>query len=269
MATERIGSLATGGRVLSLLVVRDLKVRYASSVLGYVWTVLEPLMMAGVYWFVFSYLIPGRAALGASPYIVFLLAGILPWRWATGVITESSQALTKEAKLVRSTGIPREIWVLRVVGSKFVSEYAFALPVLVGFIVALRVPVAWHVIFDYPLAILIEASLILGIGLFLASLSVIYRDLLRVIRVIIRVLFYASPILYSVTVVRDRLAGVLGSLYTYNPFVGVLELYRRPIFESEFAGWSVVAQAAVISVAWLAFGLFVFRRLESTVLKEI
>lgn len=268
MATERVGSLTLSGRVLGLLVVRDLKVRYASSMLGYAWTVLEPLMMAGVYWFVFSFLI-NRSKFGGDPYIVFLLCGLLPWRWATGVISESTQALTKEAKLVRSTGIQREIWVLRVVGSKFCSEYLFALPVLIAFVIALRVPVSWRVVYEYPLAILLQTALTLGIGLFLASLSVLYRDLLRVIRVIIRVLFYTSPILYSVSIVQERVSGVIGNLYTFNPFVGILELYRQPLFPEEFSGWLVIGQAAVISVAWLALGVFVFRRLESTVLKEI
>ena len=97
-----------------MLVVRDLKVKYAGSVLGYFWSILDPLMMAGVYWFVFTKLI--HRQLGEAPYIVFLLCGMLPWQWFNAALRSSMKALTKDAKLVRSTNLPREIWVLRTVG---------------------------------------------------------------------------------------------------------------------------------------------------------
>lgn len=266
MATVPVGALTTGGRVLGLLVTRDLKVRYASSVLGYAWTVLEPLMMSGVYFFVFSFII--QRDVGAEPYIVFLLAGMLPWRWAQGVIRESTHALTGEAKLVRSAGIRRELWVLRVVTSAF-FEYLFALPVLIAFMIILQKGVSWTVVLDFPLAVLIEATLLLGIGMLLAPLTVLYRDMLRVIRPVLRVLFYFSPIIYSTKDVHDRIPEAMSWLYGFNPFVGILDLYRKPIFPGQFSGWVVVAQAAAVAVCFLAVGVWVFRRLEGTVLKEI
>lgn len=260
-------TLTLNGRVFGLLVARDLKVRYVGSVLGYLWTVLEPLMMAGVYWFVFSVVLSRNV--GEDPYIVFLLAAMLPWQWANGVITESTRALTTEAKLVRSAGIPREIWVVRVVGSKFL-EYTFALPVLAAFIIFMPgdQQVTWHVLVDYPLAILIQATMLLGIGLALAPLAVMYRDMVRIVRIVLRILFYFSPIIYSAAEAKPRL-GSMYTLYSFNPFVGIFELYRRPIYPDSFLGWSPVVVSAVVAVVLLAVGLWVFRRLEGTVLKEI
>src|SRR3954470_14729455 len=94
-------------RAVRLLVARDLKVRYASSALGYLWSILEPLLLAGIYWFIFTQVF--TRTVGAEPYIVFLLAGLLPWTWFNGAVTDAARALHTEAKLVRSTNVPREV----------------------------------------------------------------------------------------------------------------------------------------------------------------
>ena len=121
-------------RAIKLLVTRDLKVRYASSTLGYLWSVLEPLLLAGIYWFIFTQIF--TRTVGVEPYIVFLLAGLLPWTWFNGAVTDAARALHTEAKLVRSTNVPREVWVVRVVLSKGV-EFLLSLPVLFLFAVDL------------------------------------------------------------------------------------------------------------------------------------
>ena len=103
-------------RSLWLLTTRDLKVRYSTSFLGYFWSILDPLVMAAIYWFVFTKVF-GRPV-GYEPYIVFLLGGLLPWMWFTGAVSDCTRAFTRESKLIRSTTIPRTIWVARLVLSK-------------------------------------------------------------------------------------------------------------------------------------------------------
>jgi ABC-2 type transport system permease protein len=264
VVTARIGTLWDKRRVLSLLVSRDLKVKYADSVLGYVWSILEPLAMAGVYWFVFTKLM--TRSLGESPYIVFLLCGMLPWQWANAVLRSSMKALSKDSKLVRSTNLPREIWVLRTVGSKF-AEFMYSIPVIAFFAVISRAELSWQVVF-VPVAILLQAVLLTGLGLLLAPLSVLYGDVERLMRIVMRLLFYFSPIIYGVQDVTDRL-GAIGNLYYLNPFAGIIELYRAAFFPDQWAGWTAVGFSAVLAVASLAVGFVVFRRLEGTVLKEI
>jgi len=195
-------------RVLALLVSRDLKVKYADSVLGYFWTILEPLMMAGVYWFVFTVLMD--RTLGEEPYIVFLLAAMLPWQWTNASLRASMKALSKDAKLVRSTNLPREIWILRTVGSKF-SEFFLAIPVLVFFAVINQAELSWYVVF-FPLAVLLQGVLLVGAGLALAPLAVLYGDVERLMRIVTRLLFYFSPVIYGVEDVRDKLGGVAADL---------------------------------------------------------
>ena len=152
--------------VVATLVTRDLRVRYSRSVLGYLWTVLDPLLMALIYFVVFVYIF-NRDDLGHSPYFLFLLVGLLSWQWFSASLTDTSRALISEAKLVRSTNLPREIWVLRVVLSKGV-EYFLSLPVLVGFLLIYLVRGethlnAWLVLF--PVGIVVQFIALVGLGL--------------------------------------------------------------------------------------------------------
>lgn len=260
----RVGTLWDNRRVLSLLITRDLKVKYSDSVLGYIWSILEPLAMAGVYWFVFTKLM--RRQVGDEPYIVFLLCGMLPWQWANSVLRSTMKALTKDSKLVRSTNLPREIWVLRSVGSKFL-EFLYSLPVIGLFAILTHAPLTWWVVYA-PLAMLIQGILLVGAGMLLAPLTVLYGDVERLMNIVMRLLFYFSPIIYGVHDVTKRL-GPIGKVYYLNPFAGIIDLYRTSFFPDQWAGWLPVAVAAVISAGTFVAGAMVFRRLEGAVLKEI
>ena len=247
-------------RAIKLLVSRDLKVRYASSALGYLWSVLEPLLLAGIYWFIFTQIF--TRTVGAEPYIVFLLAGLLPWTWFNGAVTDAARALHTEAKLVRSTNVPREVWVVRVVLAKGV-EFLLSLPVLFLFAVLYSAPVDWHLILLIP-AVLLMAVLTLGVGLLLAPLVVLVRDLERIVRIALRLGFYASPVIFAVQDVPEP----LDAAFSLNPLAGIFELCRAGFFPG-VVEWGHVGLSVVVSVGLLVLGWCVFARLERTVLKEI
>jgi ABC-2 type transport system permease protein len=247
-------------RAVQLLVTRDLKVRYASSALGYLWSVLEPLLLAGIYWFIFTQVF--TRTVGTEPYLVFLLAGLLPWTWFNGAVTDAARALHTEAKLVRSTNVPREVWVVRVVLSKGV-EFLLSLPVLFLFALVYRAPVDWHLVLLVP-GVLLMAVLALGVGLLLAPLVVLVRDLERVVRIALRLGFYASPVIFAVEDVPEPFDAV----FAVNPLAGVFELCRAGFFPGAVQ-WGHVGLSVVVSVALLLVGWLVFARLERTVLKEI
>ena len=139
---------------------------------------------------------------------------------------------------------------------------------LVFFAVLTHAELSWYVLF-WPLAILIQAVLLIGAGLLLAPLAVLYGDIQRLMRIVTRLLFYFSPILYGVNDVEDRLGTVAAKLFILNPLAGIFDLYRCAFFPDQWAGWGAVAVSAVFSVAIFALGVVVFRRLEGAVLKEI
>ena len=264
---SRLRAIFARRDILRLLIARDLKVKYADSKLGYLWSVLDPLLMAGVYWFVFTQIF--TRGVGREPYLLFLLLGMLPWNWANGVIGESANALTADAKLVRSSNLDREVWVLRVVGSK-AMEFLFSMPVLLMFVLIYWQRPSWYIL-AVPLAVLIQATFLVGIGLMLAPLAVLYRDIKRLLRVALRILFYLSPVIYGVRDLQEspKVPDWVAHVYVLNPLAGVFDLYRAAFFPAFFAGWTEVAVGAVVSLAFLAGGALVFSRLESRVLKEI
>lgn len=245
---------------LWLLTTRDLKVRYTTSALGYLWSILDPLVMAAIYWFVFTQVFD--RLVGTQPYIVFLLAGLLPWMWFNGAVSDSTRAFLKDAKLVRSTKLPRTIWVNRIVLSKGI-EFVLALPVLALFAILFGAGVGWQLVF-FPLAMVLQAALTAGIGLIVAPLVVFFRDLERATKLVLRFLFYASPIIYGIS----NLPEGLQFWAAFNPLTGIFSLYRAGFFPDEL-DWFAVGIAAAMSAAFLAIGLWVFRNAERQVLKEI
>lgn len=258
--------------VLSLLIRRELKVRYASSKLGYVWTILDPLLTCLVFWLIFGVIFAGRDNPEITPYIVFLIAGYLPWMAISGSINEAAAALNRESKLVRSTNLPRELWILKVVGSKSM-ELVFSIPVLLAFMLIFQKGFGPGIVY-LPLAVVLMIVPIVGIGFALAPLCVLYRDLTRVVRIVMRLLFYMTPVLYPSERVTEALAGNdslawVADVYFLNPFVTVLDLYRTAIYDSLFPGWTAVAIASGVSLFLLVTGVTIFRRLEGAVLKEI
>jgi ABC-2 type transport system permease protein len=247
-------------QTLWLLTSRDLKVRYSTSKLGYFWSILDPLVMSGIYFFVFSVVF--ERSVGDEPYIVFLLSGLLPWMWFNGAVSDSTRAFIREAKLVRSTKIPRTIWVFRLVGSKGI-EFALSLPVLALFAAAGGAQVHWQVVF-FPLAMVMQTVLVAGVGLIVAPLVVFFRDLERATKLALRFAFYASPVIYG----TQDLPESLHLLAAFNPLSGIFGLYRSAFFPEQFDLTEVLVGGAVCIVV-LAVGLLVFRASERAVLKEI
>jgi ABC-2 type transport system permease protein len=247
-------------RSLWLLTTRDLKVRYSTSALGWFWSILDPLVMSGIYWFVFTVVF--SRDVGEEPYIVFLLAALLPWMWFTGATSDFTRAFSSQAKLVRSTRIPRTIWVLRLVLAKG-FELLASLPVLAVFAVVAGARLSIDVML-FPLAVLIQAALLLGIGLIVAPLVVFFRDLERAVKLVLRFLFYASPVVYSS---RD-LPPELHPWAALNPLTGIFGLYRSAFFPAEL-DWYAVLVSALVAAVLLGVGALVFRRSLPAVLKEI
>ncbi|MBL3698265.1 ABC-2 type transport system permease protein [Leucobacter luti] len=245
---------------LWLLTRRDLKVRYSTSLLGYLWSILDPLLMSLIYWFIFTQVF--TRSVGETPYIVFLLTALLPWVWFNGAVSDSTRAFLRDVRLVRSVALPHWIWVGRIVASKGI-EFVLSLPVLVLFAVFSGAQVGWELVF-FPLAVVMLAALTLGIGLLVAPLVVFFRDLERAVKLILRVAFYASPIIYGAA----DLPEFAQPLAWLNPLSGIFALFRAGFFPDQL-DWALVAASGGMTLVFLALGVFVFKRAIGGVLKEL
>lgn len=252
-------------QVLDTLVRRDLRVRYAGSPIGYLWTILDPLAMALIYFVVFTFIFKARSV-GYQPYVLFIVIGVLAWQWFSQCATETSRGLLSEARLVRSTNLPRELWVVRIVVAKGI-EFILSLPVMAGFAIYFIIRGQTTVdlqILLLPLAVVLQFLLSVGLGLILAPVTVLFSDMPRVVRIALRMGFYATPIIYGVHAAPPFLRDLL----LLNPMAGILEMYRAGFFPGELNVPAIVS-SAVITVGTLIAGTFVFKRLEAPVLKEI
>lgn len=268
---KRLAALWAKRKVCWILVKRDLRVRYARSVLGYVWSVVEPLANALIYFVLFGFIFVTTTDPGHSPYFLFLLVGLLPWQWFNNSVTDSTRALLQEWRLVKSANLPREIWVVRLVIAKGI-EFLLSLPVLVFFFAIFAVLGQARLnplIALFPVAMAIQFLMQVGIGLILAPVTVMVNDVQPLVRIFLRVFFYLCPVIFRLDLVqKPGIPAIVRDIYTYNPFSGVLELYRAGFFEAPI-NWVSVASALIGTTVFLVVGAWVFTRLERAVLKEI
>lgn len=244
-----------------MLVVRDLQRQYRKYRLGYLWTLLEPLGMSLVLWFVFSELL-GARKLGLQPYILFLTIAILPWWWFTKAVAASTRVFRRQPGQLSMSVLPTQMWVLRVQLVQLV-EFAISLPVL---LVAVLVTRAWPgpLILLFPVGIVAQFVLLYGLGLLLSALSVVMPDLERLTRIVMRALFYLTPVLYSISNIPEKVQ----PFAALNPMVGVLGLYRIGFWPEEIESAAHYGLSLTIGAAAVVAGVLVFRRLEGRILKE-
>lgn len=278
-------------RILRILIVRDLKIRYSDTLLGMAWTLLDPLLLTLVYWFVFGVIVSRGSAL-EQPYLLWLLTGILPFQWTAHVLGDSGRLLGNDATLVTASSLPREIWVFRSVSSRFV-EFLFTLPITAVAIILFTVltdydvtPSAWLLLL--PVAFAVQFVFNLGLALGLAPMCMLYPDVYRIVRVFTTLYRYLSPVIYGVVFLEEalRTADVpwpswmlvgdqtwpewLVTVYCLNPLAGILNAYHAVIFPENVDDVGLwLAVAAVISMALCVVGWRTFSRLEPRVLKEL
>lgn len=245
------------------LVIRDLKLRYEGAVLGYFWTIFEPLLLTGIYYVVFG--IVGRFDI--EDYPLFLVIGILPWLWANGTINGASRSISGRGGLFGKVYLPRQLAPLSVTGAKTV-EYLASIPVIVLLVVITGRTPDYRLVF-VPLGWLIEMVFLVGIGLIVSSMNAIANDVERFLRPALRALFYSTPILYPATLAANRFPEALTPIIWINPLTGPMEMYRYAFYPELFVGWGPVITSALISSVLFFSGWAIFKRLEPTMLKEI
>jgi ABC-type polysaccharide/polyol phosphate export permease len=246
--------------VLANFVARDLKVKYRGTIFGYLWSLLEPLSLVGIYYFVFVVI----ARRGDHDYPLMVILGVLPYNYLSGVIQGGSIALTSNAPLIRRVYIPREIFVLAQVGSSLIV-YALSMLVLVPFLFAYQVTPGWRLLY-LPLAVALLTAFSTGVALVTACANAIFRDVAYVLRVVLRLLFYTAPIIYSVEMVPEALR----RLYLLNPVAVYVSLARNAVLDRPLPfGLLESLSATAVALVTLLVGALIFSRWEKKAVKYL
>jgi len=250
-----LSSLWRYSDLLLALAVRDIKLRYRQTILGVLWVVLQPLLGAGIFAFVFGRV--ARLDSGGEPYVLFAYAGLVVWNLFNGVVLKASSSLLANASLVSKVFFPR---LLLPFSGVFSTLLDFAISLVVGTILLF---VSGHspgfALLLAPFWLFWLLLLATGIGLLCAALAVAYRDIVHVLPVGLQFLLYGSPVGYTIAVIPD---GLPRMLYKLNPLAPLIEGFRVSVLGHGFVGVGSGSYACAVAAIVFIIGLMVFRRME-------
>jgi len=246
------------------LVVRDLKVRYRNSVLGVLWSLVNPLLMMAVFTVVFTVMTPSNI----RKFPVFALCALLPWNFFSSSVIGSIRSIVDNAPLVRKVYFPREVLPISIVLANLVN-FLIALIVLFAFILLFRVPLTvWALLL--PLVIIVQVIFTIGVGLILATVNVFYRDTQVIMEVLMLAWFFLTPIFYPISILPHnyRLWGLNIDVWRWthilNPMASLIATYRVILYGNGYGGappaFDFFLRTTVTALGVLVMGAMVFYR---------
>jgi homopolymeric O-antigen transport system permease protein len=244
------------------LVSRELKARYRGSVLGFLWSFVNPLLLLLTYGLVFTYMLPVQKSPDVEPYFVFLFCGILPWTWFAAALGESAGVIIASGNLIKKVLFPAEVLPTVTVIANLV-HFLLGLPILLAML-AWKGKLAWTIVF-LPLPIAVQFVLSLGMALFLSALTVHFRDIQSILAHVLHLWFWATPVLYSYADVH----GPLRQALRLNPMTHVLVMYQQVLFFGNIDHWRGLFLTLLVGLAAFATGAFLFDRLRDTLPEEV
>jgi homopolymeric O-antigen transport system permease protein len=218
----RRGQLARWREILYMLVLRDLKARGKQAFLGYLWILIQPLLVTGVFTLLVQQVL-GRGDLSSTPYPVFLMAGVVPWQFFANSLNESTESLVKNVDLVRQVYFPREILAIYPVFARLV-DVAIGCLALAVFMMVWHVPVSGWVVL-VPLIVAEEMLFAAALGMLLSAANVGWRDISRGLPLVLFLMLYAMPVLYP----PDRVPAALHPLFDFNPIAHLIDAFRTAV----------------------------------------
>jgi len=232
------------------LVARDLKVRYRRSVIGALWTMLQPLLTMAVLMAVFSSIFRFKI----DNFAVYALSGILFWNFFSQSIVSSMNSLSGNAPILKLLPVPTMVFPVATILSGVVNVGLALVPL--GLILLVTGHPLSPALFFLPIAILLSAAFTLGVGLLLSPLSVFFADVTELVGVMLMMLMYLTPIFYPMEIVPEKLRWVV----RFNPVRSILEVFRDPIYHGKIPPLSHFSVALVVAVLSLCVGYVVFQR---------
>ena len=252
-----INELYASGELIYFFTWRDIKVKYKQTILGFLWAVLQPLLMMLIFTFFFGRVL--NVPSGNLPYPVFVFAGLLLWNLFSGGITNSSNSMITNANIIKKIYFPRLIIPLSsVLGSVF--DCFMALIIFIGIMIFYKVNVSVsYFVFSLILSLLLTTLGTIGPGFLLAALNVKYRDFRYVVPFMMQALLFITPVIYPVNMVTNQFVKILVYI---NPISGAISLIRNSL-SGISPDYFLIGCSTASAVFWAVLGLYYFKRTEA------
>jgi lipopolysaccharide transport system permease protein len=262
---NELANLYRHRQLIAALTARDLKARYRGSILGFFWSLANPLLLLGVYTLVFTKFFTHQSV---EPFSLFLFAGILPWTFFSAAVLESTTSISANAGLIKKVMFPAEALPLVVVLSHLV-HFALAVPILLAALLtfaALGKITLSATMLLAPVLMLLQTMFVAGIAMTVSSASVLFRDLRDIVANMMQLGFFVTPVIYLIDNVQSR---PLRALLRMNPMTPFVVAYQDIFFFGRLPNLSDAVLILAYAFGSLFLGFFVFDRLRDTLAEAI
>lgn len=245
--------------LLKTSVKKDIGGKYKHSFLGVLWSFVNPLLQIIVYAIIFPLIMRSNI----EYYVVFMVCGLIPWNYFSTVINRASFTMIENGNILKKVYFPREILPLSVVTSETIT-FLISSIIIVGFVLGYGLGITINIVF-YPILLFVQFVLLLGISLFVSSITVYFRDLQHFIGVLLQLFFYATPIVYSVESIPENFQWIL----KYNPMTYIIEGYRDIFYYQTMPEIGTLLIVLVIGILLCVTGYIVFNKLQKKFAEEL
>ncbi len=247
--------------LLKTNVRKDIRGRYKGSVLGMLWTFINPLLQVLVYYLVFPYLMKGTM----DNFLIYLITGMFPWTFFMSSVVGCTSCIKANAGIVKKVYFPRKILVLSQVLSNLVN-FLIEVPIMMIFCVLFGIPLTWHLLW-IPVIALIETLLIYGIGLILSAINVYVQDVENLVTFFLNLLFYGTPIVYQLGMFPST--SILYKLVQLNPMTMIVNAYRNVFMFDTDPEWKSLLCVFLLAILLIWAGSKIFDRLQRGFAEEL
>ncbi|MCS7299819.1 MAG: ABC transporter permease [Spirochaetia bacterium] len=238
--------------LINVLTFKEIKVKYKSSFLGYLWSVLHPLSLAIVFYFAFQIILK----IPIENFTLFLITGLFPWQWFANSVASSAVSLIGNASLIKKINFPRYFIPLsNVLNDAF--HYIVSLPIIFVFVLYYEIPLTLNWLYGIPLVVISQFIITYGFSLLVSSANLFFRDLERFVQIGLNILFYLTPIIYETKLIPEEYRGYL----LLNPMYSIIENWHL-IFMKGYLDFELYLISLGWGIAIFLLGFYVFQRLS-------
>lgn len=263
---EKLKEIVRHRELILTLVSRELKARYRGTVLGFFWSLFNPLLLMLVYTVVFGFIVGGGRVSGFPStkfYALFLFNGILPWTWFSSSLLESANVLSVQGALIKKIKFPVEVLPIMVVTTNMV-HFLLGLPVLVAFFLIFGKALTPWVLF-LPVSLIAQYIFTMGLCFLVSALTVHFKDIRDILSNLLTLWFFATPIIYTYDSVPKALKYVLN----LNPMTHIVESYHFSFYFGSLPHYKRFSMTILVGLLFFYLGYLLFDKLRDTFVEEV